>query len=124
MNVIRSSTVAAAVVALSSGLILSATETANAEPAYDVCGEAQYVTSLFVDLFHDNPPADRVGASDRVRLFAGNAPAEIKADALIEANAETAVLEGVPADLILRTDPVFQAWGDVMDWHTGHCLPQ
>ncbi|MVU78169.1 hypothetical protein GPX89_13050 [Nocardia sp. ET3-3] len=34
----------------------------------------------------------------------------------------TAAADPAPHDAVLRTDPVWQAWGDVMDWHTGHCL--
>ncbi|MGW4245182.1 hypothetical protein [Nocardia sp. NPDC004722] len=40
----------------------------------------------------------------------------------LEGYAETSVLVGAPSDLLMRTDPVFQAWGDVMDWHTSRCL--
>ncbi|MFE3188213.1 hypothetical protein ACFXHA_04340 [Nocardia sp. NPDC059240] len=95
---------------------------APAPVAYNQCEEAQYVTDLFVDLFHGTFQGDRGQAAARAQAFAAAAPAEIKMDSLIEGYAETAVLDGVPSDLLLRTDPVFQAWGDVMDWHTSHCL--
>lgn len=95
---------------------------APAPVAYSQCEDAQYVTDLFTDLFHGAFPGDRGQAAARAQAFAASAPAEIKTDALIEGYAETAVLDGVPSDLLLRTDPVFQAWGDVMDWHTSRCL--
>ncbi|WP_405138711.1 hypothetical protein [Nocardia sp. NBC_01388] len=55
-------------------------------------------------------------------MFAANAPAEIKFDALAPTYAETAVLGGVPGGVLLSQDPVIQAWGDVVDWRTVHCL--
>ncbi|MET9485857.1 hypothetical protein [Nocardia sp. NPDC006630] len=88
---------------------------------YDTCGESAYVTGLYTDLAHNNPPADRAGAVTRAQGFRDNAPAELAGDAAIEAEAETAVLGGASVD-VLQNDPVIQAWGDVMDWHTGHCL--
>ncbi|QIS15078.1 hypothetical protein [Nocardia arthritidis] len=116
-------TIAAAGLVIAAGAAtVSGAGAANAAPNYDLCTESQYVTSLFTDLFEHTPPVDRAGAAARAQTFAASAPAEIELDSLIEAYAETAVLNGAPSDLVLRTDPVFQAWGDVMDWHTDHCL--
>ncbi|MEC3953229.1 hypothetical protein VMT65_09335 [Nocardia sp. CDC153] len=99
--------------------------TAAANPVavdFDQCGEAQYVTDLFTALDRGDFQGDHVAASARAQAFAAAAPAEIQGDAILEANAITAVLGGAPSEPTLRTDPVWQAWGDVMDWHTEHCL--
>ncbi|MFI1919537.1 hypothetical protein [Nocardia sp. NPDC020380] len=114
-----------AVVIGAAGIIAGGIATAgsvSAAPAYDVCGEAEYVTDLEVSLYHGEPQADPQAAAARAQLFGANAPAEIKTDAVIEGYAETAVLDGVPVSFVYSLDPAIQAWGDVMDWHTDHCL--
>lgn len=109
------------VVALTGMGVLAGGGSASAE-GFDVCGEDQYVVDLYVDLSHDTPPGDRAGAAARAQQFAANAPAEIKADAVVLTTAETSVLDGAPASVVFMQDPVIQAWGDVMDWRTVHCL--
>lgn len=73
--------------------------TAAADPvpvADNQCIEADYVTALFGELDRGTFQGDSEQAVARTQAFAAAAPAEIHADALIEANAMTAVLNGSP----------------------------